>query len=514
MRTNAVIRSDFFSGSGVGHLKRSSVLARALEQRGIRVTMILDTQPLSFNWVKDLNIEIFNSTSFSESEDATKIILYSKANDINLVIVDSYRITVDWIEKVRLAGLRVLAIDDLNTLDNANLRVNYSPLAQSLPNCSQELLGPSYFLTDTKRIDKRSTLKPESVIFHAGGNGDFSSNEHTIQCLLSEARESQLSVTWLIANYKSKIWLENKKLIDDLDTLLEWNFNEPIRWGDYDIVVGPASTSLYEAIMQGSLPISFTLSPSQNDDRLCWLSLGHALHITNRESQDAACVKGTFINAIKHYCILMKWLRIYSHELDGLGVHRIVDILLQKPLTSSTPSSSMPDSQTTSVLKCSFTDAAEFLHARNAEFVRSMSTSNREITWSEHVNWWLTGNVERFTILKDSKKRAFFWHKSKVLDVKKFLIGGWFPVYNQLNFDIAIRLLEWQLDYCSTKYDDHLWVATINPLNKAVIVLNKRFGFKEASANTRTYLNDLFPGTPDDFVALERPAILCTNTYE
>jgi len=60
MRTNAVIRSDFFSGSGVGHLKRSSVLARALEQRGIRVTMILDTQPLSFNWVKDLNIEIFN----------------------------------------------------------------------------------------------------------------------------------------------------------------------------------------------------------------------------------------------------------------------------------------------------------------------------------------------------------------------------------------------------------------------------------------------------------------------
>jgi hypothetical protein len=130
------------------------------------------------------------------------------------------------------------------------------------------------------------------------------------------------------------------------------------------------------------------------------------------------------------------------------------------------------------------------------------------------VNWWLTGNVERFAILKGSKKRAFFWHKSKVLDSNKFLIGGWFPVYNQPSFDISIQLLEWQLEYCSTNYGDHLWVATINPLNKAVIALNKRFDFKEASANTRTYLKDLFPGTPDDFVALERPALLCTNKYE
>lgn len=506
MSSKAIIRCDYFTGSGVGHLKRSAVLATALQRRGVEVTLVVDSRPLNFNWVLNLNIEVVSSMVFLEDEDAERIIEYSKANEVGIVVVDSYRITNNWVHKVKSAGLRVVAIDDLSRVEGADLRVNYAPLSMPLQNCSQELLGPSYFITDTKRSTRGNLLKPQSIIFHAGGNGDFSSNELTIQCLSREARRCNLRVTWLIANQVSKSWLQEKNLIDASDTLREWEVNASMHWGAYDIVVGPASTSLYEAIMQGSLPISYTISPTQKDERSCWLSLGHALHITNKESEDASCIKNTLRNAVEHYVALREYLFFHSKELDGLGVHRIIDHLLQEAGLSARAPSPKTMSQANEVRPCEFVDAAEFLNARNAEPVRSLSTNDREITWPEHLNWWLTNNAEKFVVLNDGETKAFFWHRSRVLDGNKFLIGGWFPANSQAIFDTAVRFLDWQLKQCAMDYDGHLWVATINPANRAVIALNKKFGFQEASPNTRKYLEDLFPGTPNNFVALERPA--------
>lgn len=508
MLSKAIIRCDYFVGSGVGHLKRCAVIAKALERRGVRATLIVDSDPLKFYWALNLDVEIVYSIDFCEDDDADRIIGYSKANEVEIVVVDSYRITNNWVQKVRSAGLRVVALDDLDRLKSADLRVNYSPLSMPLSNCAQELLGPSYFITDTKRSNRGNSLRPQSIIFHAGGNGDFSSNELTIQCLSREARQCKISVTWLIANQATKNWLQEKNLIHTSDTLREWEVNSSIHWGDYDIVVGPASTSLYEAIMQASLPISYTISPTQKDDRSCWLSLGHALHITNGESEDTSCIKDTFRNAFEHYATLRKLLSLHSKELDGLGARRITDYLLQEDGLFARAPSPKTMTQENEVRPCELVDAAEFLKIRNSEHVRYLSTNDREISWPEHLNWWLTNNAEKFMVLNGGETKAFFWHRSKVLDSNKFLIGGWFPATGQPSFDIAIRLLDWQLNYCAMHYCDHLWVATINPLNRAVIAMNRKFGFQEASESTKKYLKDLFPGTPDNFIRLERPAKL------
>ena len=116
MSSKAIIRCDYFTGSGVGHLKRSAVLATALQRRGVEVTLVVDSRPLNFNWVLNLNIEVVSSMVFFEDEDAERIIEYSKANEVGMVVVDSYRITNNWVQKVKSAGLRVVAIDDLSRL--------------------------------------------------------------------------------------------------------------------------------------------------------------------------------------------------------------------------------------------------------------------------------------------------------------------------------------------------------------------------------------------------------------
>jgi len=104
--------------------------------------------------------------------------------------------------------------------------------------------------------------------------------------------------------------------------------------------------------------------------------------------------------------------------------------------------------------------------------------------------------------------RGFFWHRSQTVDGRDYLIGGWFPTASQLAFATAIQVLDWQLTFCADNYPRHIWVATINVKNLAVLMLNRRYGFTDPDAHTQAVIQKLFPGTNDNFVILQRKSKL------
>jgi hypothetical protein len=145
--------------------------------------------------------------------------------------------------------------------------------------------------------------------------------------------------------------------------------------------------------------------------------------------------------------------------------------------------------------------------ARNSPLVRQVSTSGREIEWIEHLNWWLDSSVERFKIGQPGKAAAYFWHRPRLINGKSYLIGGWFPAHEGPIFSAVIQLVTWQLQHCSSRYPGYIWLATISADNRAVIELNRKLGFVDASPESRADAEHLFPGTLEkNFVILERPA--------
>ncbi len=512
MAETILLRCDYFLGSGMGHLKRSSILAQALRERGFNPILLIDDSGEAIRSPLDVPFEKIKlqGNMFNEINDAQSIKRIAVERDIRLVIVDSYRISDTWISILSKGGLIVAVIDDLGIGKNANLSINYTPfsfLHTSIDNFNH-LRGPKYFITDNLPLTK-TRREPKKIVAHAGGNGDFTKTPLVYSIASEIAHELSIGMDWICPNSNSIDKLKTVIKLTKDDSILNWQSKSNELWNGYDIVLGPASTSLYEAIMQGSLPISFPLSETQSTDRKDWLSIGHALHISRDELTDSSVIKSIMNLAINKHNKLLNLLRPNAEILDGKGVYRIVEALeklLMNPLNAVPLRSD--SSRETGIRVCDISDAAYFLKARNSSKVREMSTNpSHIISWTEHLAWWLDDPAEKYTFIGDEGPEAFFWVKEWIIDGSGYLTAGWFPSGENTPFTSILRILDWQIKYYSKKFSGYIWVATVRKTNQGAIALNRRFGFVEPEPKTLKLLPQLFPGTSDQFKVLERKCI-------
>lgn len=481
---------------------RCSAVSSALNELGIETLFIVDREPDCFSFESRQIRFIRCDDSLNEHDDARHVAQVARAHGCDFVFGDSYRITDRWVTLVRAAGFFTCVFDDHDSLRNADMRINYTPGASPLGAVGIELTGLRYFPTKTKRRESVRQA-PNSLILHAGATGEYEAQQAVYRRLSDLARVNHLELTWVIPNSQSQRFLQQTGILKDSDAVRLWSAKESLPWGDYDIVVGPASTSLYEAVIEGALPISFVISSSQSDKREQWLAIGHGLHLNMADCEDPDVIQRFFLLAMRYFPALRQALTRYSTTLDGKGASRIAQSIGQRRLVSSAPSSGKPISEQ-DIRACEFTDSLTFLNARNAEKNRSVSTHGNVITWVEHLEWWLNGEIEKFALVRAGVDVAYFWHRGVLVGARRYLVGGWFPVADGPGFDSAVKILDWQLKYCSTRYPAHIWIATIRRTNRSVIALNQWFGYVEARPDRQRDAESLFPGTNSDFVVLEK----------
>jgi len=504
MTQTILIRSDFFERSGAGHLKRCSILAYALQKLNFLPVIVLDKQlnfiPIDIEFpIEYLNIE------FEEESDARALVKLANKYKTKTIIADSFRITESWISILHSAGMLVVVIDDLGIGSDTSLRIDYSPAAIRLEGRAVQLLGPSYFITDSPVLRPRHSV-PKKMILHAGGTGNFSAAKEVYAKSIEIANDRDLSLTWLCPNETASNWVQNSGLLENNHAILDWQRGRTNLWSNYDIVVGPASTSLYEAIMQGCLGVSFPISQTQSSSRENWAPIGHTLHLTSSEVENPEIASAILSLTVDHFDKLRAALDEFAASIDGNGAQKIASIIVAM-INGKTPEISIPSMESDIIRPCDIRDACNFLSARNMPHVRALSTNPKHIiSWPEHLRWWLESDTERFVLISNGKAEAFFWHRPRTVNGRDYLVGGWFPSGDQPAFAAGIRVIDWQLAHCAKNFPKHTWLATINKQNSAVLALNRRYGFVNADAASLEAVNVLFPGTTDDFTILQRRA--------
>ena len=171
MKHTILIRCDSYSGSGMGHLKRCSVLADELKKLGFSVVFALDenSSPMPI----DLNFPVHRlSGPFNDILDAKVIQTLAKSLGSKIILGDSYRISREWVAILRSSGFIVILIDEIGIGDETMLRIDYSLIPKKTKGSSISLLGPAYFITDSPRLRSHSS-PPRRIIAHAGGTGNF-----------------------------------------------------------------------------------------------------------------------------------------------------------------------------------------------------------------------------------------------------------------------------------------------------------------------------------------------------
>ena len=500
-----IVRCDFFPGSGAGHLKRCVVLANGLAAAGFSPVFALDeaSEPLPFEI--RFPIELVDGP-FTVEGDVKAMSELTHRLSARFILVDSFRICEMWVQDLRSLGLDVFVIDDLGVGGDATLRIDYNPKPRRISGSAINLLGPKFFITDSPKLPER-IAPARSIILHAGGTGNFGAGDQVYRAAATVAEDKGLDATWLCPNERALAWLDSSGCRTDSTKVIGWQSEANSLWTQYDIVVGPASTSLFEAIMQGCLPVSFPISTTQTAERETWLQLGHALHLELPDVLSYEFAEKVMELAIEKFNTLRSQLTTHSQLLDGRGVERVVAAMIKRTACEP-PDISNDQPQQAHQRGCDLRDASRFLDARNSPKVRTISTNPTHIiSWPEHLHWWLSETTEKFVSESELGPEAFFWHRPKIINGQNYLIGGWFPAGSQPAFTSAIRLLEWQLEHCAQKYPDHTWVATIHQDNTAVISLNRRFGFTDANSEVCKAANHLFPGISNEFVILQRKAL-------
>ena len=141
-----LIRCDLYSGSGVGHLKRCSVLANELQKNNITPIIVLDKDCGSIPIKLSVPVELISFTSYNEATDVEALVDLARRYNARKVIGDSYRISSRWVVELRSKGLFVILLDDLQIGGGADLEIDYSPAAIGNLSASNRLCGPSYFI--------------------------------------------------------------------------------------------------------------------------------------------------------------------------------------------------------------------------------------------------------------------------------------------------------------------------------------------------------------------------------
>ena len=501
-----ILRADFFPGSGVGHVKRSNVLAKALANKGFRPILLLDAaaRPMGFPFETSAAIR-FLSADLDETADAAETVAIARADGASLVIRDSYRVGGIWEDDLTRAGMTVAAIDDLGDSKSAQLSITFTPGAKrpsNLEDTAHFLGGEAYMITDSPLLPARPRGR---VLVHAGGTGGFDKVPAVIDAITQVTSKRDWDLTWLCPTPESASWLKTRNAIGKNDTVETWRSGAV--WKDHDLIIGPASTSLYETIMQGALPVSFPISDTQGEPRDTWLNLGHALHIEAEEAKDQSFVERLLNFADEEHTPLRHLLTTYSKALDGKGADRVAQALADLMNGSPVPQPSNAPTTGTHIRPCTIADAERFRSARNAPLVRNVSTDpNHIIDWPEHLAWWLKTDAERFVIETDGQPEAYFWHRPRSHDGRNYMTAGWFPATDQPSLAATLRLLQWQHERTAQTHPDHIWVATIEATNKPGIALDKRMGFREAGPAAQAAAKAFWPGTDKRFLIFEKPA--------
>ncbi|GGB45692.1 hypothetical protein GCM10011316_17190 [Roseibium aquae] len=514
--TDVLLRCDFSPASGLGHLKRCVVLAGELASRGLKSLILVDHDaPDPAVFLKgDVAIERIPE-ALSAPDEADLFSRRVSTDQIRCVVCDSYT-RLPFMEQALGDRVPLVCFDDLGQAAASALVINYTPGARpphALKPSSRFLGGPAYFVTDVARADRASLVSAEKprLLAHSGASGRFDHRAGVYRSIQRAAIANDVSTDWLCPTAESRSWVSGNIELRRGDRLIDWSRDGGSVFGRYDYVAGPSSTSLYETLMQGAIPISFVLSGTQTDAKPAWARLGHLLHLDMADLQEPDAIERTIALAVAQRSALLEVLQEGAAVLDGQGAARIAGEIVV--LTTGAPGKDsrleiLEDPPVDLIRSCGPGDAPAWWQARTAPLVRALSTHpDHRISWPEHVNWWLSEPAGRFAILHpDGSYAAFFWHKERWIGDTPYLYGGWFPASDRPIFAEVIRLLEWQLEHCAAHFPGHRWVATIDRGNRAVLALNRRMGFTEAGPEARAAARVLFPGTNDRFEILERCA--------
>lgn len=515
-----VFRTAASEAQGIGHLVRCSHLARGLQARGHAVRILVDH--LDVRWApfcEGLTCEALYEpgVQLCDAESDVQQLRARLQNDPpDWVVVDDYRLGLEWEQAVAGCGAQIAVLDDLARNHHADLLIDMrwrgehtnATYRQRIPATAECLLGPRFALLDPQHTwHRQAPIRSERfrVMLGLGGGGDCTLLAQVARTLLNAAG------TW---PRKLEAVVICGPLATKRDALLALQAEHPElrvlaaptdlmpELRRTDLYIGAAGGVLYQLLALGIPAFTFALSDNQDNETALLEDLGHYFHAGR---WDPALLDGLpgFVRAVMEQPQRIRALLDQARvPVDGQGCSRVVQALERCTVQRLSPQLSLRAVRDT--------DLNHYRHCRNLAANRSRMIGSGTIQASAHYGWWFSARRESFLLLQNGLPCLYIWHEPRTTAAGDVLIGGWFVCHSEpIGFEAPLLALRWQLARCDQQYPALPWVAVIHRDNAFVKLLNQHCGFEAASAESSAAAaaRACFPqATPDQFDAVWRPA--------
>ncbi len=345
---NIAIRADGSAQIGMGHLMRCLSIALALREYRVKVIFITNNQQSQAFFIeKDFECEllpgaledgkVYNSME-EEVEDTLAIL---KEKEIDLLLVDSYAATEQYLEKLN-AILPVYYLDDLGRMDlPVSGFINYNIYGQDMgyeqfyPKETKLLLGSSYAPVKTafKETAYQLREKVSNILITMGGSDALNIAGQLGELLVSEIPE-EISLTLVCgrfsphfakvqewaAGYPERVWV----LTDVTDM---WNV-----MASCDLAIAAAGSTMYELCTMGVPTICCYYVENQRRIAECFgekTSMLNAGDFSEKPEQVLQSIGAEVQRLIQSVSLRRNLAQEMQQIADGLGAYRIAQKLIE-----------------------------------------------------------------------------------------------------------------------------------------------------------------------------------------
>ena len=385
----AAIRVDSSTAIGEGHFFRCFNLAREIVRRKIEVVFVCNELKNGHaELVRNLGCTLIEITSGeNEIADASAFLNAVSSFEPEIVVVDSYKLKVDWESYVRSSVETLVVIVDLpdvkhscDFLVDQNLTDRTAETWNHLAPEAKVLIGPRYALLDSRLNESRrfrfgETITNEKILVYFGGTDVVGILSKTVEALESIASHS--SPAYVVAHKEQ--WQD---VVRSISKPVDWCIHQEPNSSFVDLMdnaslaIGAGGSTVWERLCLG---VDQTLISIARNQEFGCVELGRrdlATYLGDHEKVGTGEIRLAIENRIAARAFPNTRVTEGQLLVDGLGSLRVVENILPTPVDEI------------SIRRTTTKDAALYFAWVNDQYVRSASLSSSEIQWDEHSAWF------------------------------------------------------------------------------------------------------------------------------
>ena len=319
---------DYKKNSGIGHLKRSLLLAQRLQNLNHKIyflcnkTFLKDKKTINFIKISDKNLS--NNIPFIRK----KIISYSP----NFIIFDSYEISQKIINQISNLNKKIIIIHDYKIFKkNVDICLNYN--FPTIQKTNKLLLGRKFALVEKKNIHKRIyKTKLQSILLFFGGSDSKKLNLKFMKIFKDKNFQNYNFNFILTKHVKNKKKIQKYLKCENFKKIrFDQNFQKNLH--NSDLYIGSGGASLMDVIISGTPAIIFPINKNQRDNCSNINKQKKLIVESLKKLEKKEPIRKKLINYFNDYKSIKKIAKLYLNIFDGLGTQRVVNHILRNDRT-------------------------------------------------------------------------------------------------------------------------------------------------------------------------------------